>query len=210
MTALAELLWTNKSQDYLSYLERLQRQYRRLDELQVHYRLPDLPGIIAENVFVDADTLTIRKPLADMRIFYTTDGSLPRLSATELKTPLIIRQSAVIKLAAFTPNGLRGDIYTMNFKRQDYAGAIRAEDTHPGLVCHYYKAFFKQTSLIGAAKSDSTFLSNTITVPATVTAPSFAINYKGYIDIPADGIYSFFLTCDDGGVLKIADRTGGG
>jgi hexosaminidase len=74
------------------------------------------------------------------------------------------------------------------------------------LVCQYYKAFFKQTSLISAAKSDSTFLSDAITVPATVTAPSFAINYKGYIDIPADGIYSFFLTCDDGGVLKIAGR----
>jgi hexosaminidase len=112
MTALAELLWTNKSQDYPSYLDRLQRQYRRLDELQVHYRLPDLPGIITENVFVDADTLTVKKPLADMRIFYTTDGSLPRTSANELKTPLIIKRSALIKLAAFTPNGLtRGYLY---------------------------------------------------------------------------------------------------
>ena len=207
MTALAELLWTNKSQDYPSYLGRLQGQYRRLDELQVHYRLPDLPGIITENVFVDADTLAVKKPLSDMRIFYTTDGSLPRTSANELKTPLIIKQSASVKLAAFTPNGIRGDIYTMNFKRQDYAEAIRADSgTRAGLVCQYYKAFFKQTSLIGGAKSDSTFLSAAITVPATVTAPSFAINYKGYIDMPADGIYSFFLTCDDGGVLKIAGR----
>lgn len=207
MTALSELLWTNKREDYPSYLDRLQQQYRRLDELQVHYRLPDLPGIITENVFVDADTLTVKKPLADMRIFYTTDGSLPRMSATELKMRLIIKKSATIKLAAFMSNGLCGDIYTLHFKQQDYAEAIRADSgTRPGLVCHYYKAFFKQTSLISGAKSDSTFLSNTITVPATVTAPSFAINYKGYIDIPADGIYSFFLTCDDGGVLKIAGR----
>ena len=206
MTALAELLWTNKSQDYLSFLDRLQGQYRRLDELQVHYRLPDLPGIITENVFVDADTLAVKKPLSDMRIFYTTDGSLPRTSANELKTPLIIKQSASIKLAAFTPNGLRGDIYTLNYQQQDYAGAAPADGVQPGLVCQYYKAFFKQTSLISQAKSDSTFLSNTITVPATVTAPSFAITYDGYIDIPADGIYSFFLTCDDGGVLKIAGR----
>jgi len=206
MTALSELLWTNKSEDYPSYLDRLQQQYRRLDELQVHYRLPDLPDIITENVFVDADTLTVKKPMADMRIFYTTDGSLPRTSSAELKTALIIKQSAMIKLAAFTPNGLRGDIYTLHYSRQDYSEAVQADAIHPGLVCHYYKAFFKQTSLISGAKSESTFLSNTITVPATVTAPSFAINYKGYIDIPADGIYSFFLTCDDGGVLKIAGR----
>jgi hexosaminidase len=40
-------------------------------------------------------------------------------------------------------------------------------------------------------------------VPSTVKAPSFGIAYKGYIDIPADGIYSFYLTADDGAVLKI-------
>ena len=206
MTALSELLWTNNQADYTSYPNRLHQQYKRLDVLKVHYRLPDLPGIITENVFTSADTLSIKKPLSEMRIFYTTDNSLPTTGATELTEPLIVKQSEVIKLAAFTPNGLRGDIYTLNYKKQDYAEAVKVGSTKPGLVCNYYKAFFKQTSLISKAKSDSTFISNTISVPSTVKAPSFAINYKGYVDIPADGIYSFYLTCDDGGVLKIANR----
>jgi len=60
--------------------------------------------------------------------------------------------------------------------------------------------------LIAAAKPDSAFKTDVIAVPVTVKAPSFAITYRGYIDIPADGVYSFYLTCDDGGVLKIADR----
>ncbi|MFB9841702.1 family 20 glycosylhydrolase [Mucilaginibacter ginsenosidivorans] len=207
MTALSELLWTNKQGNYDSYVERLQLNYKRLDVLNVHYRLPDLPGIINENVFTDADTLTIKKPLPQMRIFYTTDGTLPKTSSQELKAALIIKQSKVIKLAAFMPNGLRGDIYTLNYKKQEYAPAIQLNNPKPGLICNYYKAFFKQTSLISAAKSDSTFDTNTITVPATVKAPSFAITYRGYIDIPANGVYSFYLTCDDGGVLKIANCT---
>ena len=37
-------------------------------------------------------------------------------------------------------------------------------------------------------------------------APSFGMIYKGYIKIPETGIYSFFLTCDDGGVLWINDK----
>lgn len=206
MTALAELLWTNKQAYYDSYLDRLQQHYKRLDALRVHYRLPDLPGIITENVFTTADTLDIKKPLPDMRIFYTTDNSLPTTSSNELNNPLIIKQTEVIKLAAFTPNGLRGDIYQLNYKKQDYAEAANVNDPKPGLTANYYKAFFKQTSLISQAKADSIFNTNTIAVPATVKASSFAITYNGYIDIPADGIYSFYLTCDDGGVLKIANR----
>jgi hexosaminidase len=206
MLPLAELLWTNNQADYSTFTERLEQQYNRLDELNVHYRLPDLPGIITENVFTSTDTLSIKKPMPDMRIFYTKDNTLPTTSCMELKTPLIINQTETIRLAAFTPNGLRGDIYTLNYKKQDFAEAVNLTGAKPGLVCNYYKAFFKQTSLISSAKPDSAFNTDVIAVPATVKAPSFAITYRGYIDIPADGVYSFYLTCDDGGVLRIADR----
>ncbi|BAU55763.1 family 20 glycosylhydrolase [Mucilaginibacter gotjawali] len=203
MTALAENLWTNQPGEYDSYTQRLTLQYKRLDALKVHYRLPDLPGMITENVFTDADTLSVKKPLDAMRIFYTTDNTLPTNSSTELKGALVISKSQTIKLAAFTPNGLRGDIYTLNYKKEKYAEAVTASATKPGLVCSYYKAFFKSSQLI-TGKPDSTFTSNSITVPESVKAPSFGLQYRGYIDIPADGIYSFYLTCDDGGILKIA------
>ena len=55
------------------------------------------------------------------------------------------------------------------------------------------------------AKIDSTFITDKIAVPSTIKAPSFGISYKGYIDVPTDGIYSFYLTCDDGGVLRIGN-----
>jgi hexosaminidase len=205
MTALSEMLWTNNQGQYKSYLTRLTEQYKRLDKLKVHYRLPDLPNMVAENVFTESDTLSIKKPMANMQIRYTTDGSLPASTSNELISPLIITKPQTLKVAAFTPTGSRGDIYTLNYKKQSYAKPVNTS-TDAGLSATYYKAFFKQTSLINKAKADSTFIANSVTVPATVTAPSFAVTYKGYIDVPADGVYTFYLTCDDGGVLKIADR----
>jgi len=203
MTALAENLWTAKPEDYNSFTPRLIKQYKRMDALKIHYRLPDLPDMITQNVFTDADTLSVKKPLSAMRIFYTTDKTLPSASSYELKGPLVISRSQSIKLAAFMPNGLRGDIYTLNYKKEKFAEALKSADTKPGLTCSYYKAFFKSTTLI-TGKPDSIFSSNSIVVPSTVNAPSFGLQYRGYIDIPADGIYSFYLTCDDGGILKIA------
>jgi hexosaminidase len=50
------------------------------------------------------------------------------------------------------------------------------------------------------------FIAPDLTVPKSVNAPSFGLKYRGYIDVPATGIYTFYFTCDDGGVLKIANR----
>lgn len=203
LTALAEMLWTNQSDKYDSYLKRLVKQYSRMDAMQINYRLPDLPGLLNEYVFTDEGKLSISKPLPGLTIRYTTDGSLPDTKSPELPSPLSIKQSELVRVAAFTPNGTRGDVYNLNYTKQQMLGPVKASPPKPGLVCSYYKAAFKQTALMQNAKVDSIFTTNTIAVPATVKAPSFGISYKGYIDVPSDGIYSFYLTCDDGGVLKI-------
>ncbi|QEC74492.1 family 20 glycosylhydrolase [Mucilaginibacter ginsenosidivorax] len=203
MTALAEMLWTNQPDKYQSYLQRLVRQYSRMDAMGINYRLPDLPGLLNEYVFTDEGKLSIASPLSTLTIRYTTDGSLPGVGSAVLPTPLVIKKSQLIRVAAFTPNGTRGDVYNLNYTQQQMLGPVKIAPPKPGLACTYYKAYFKATTFMKDAKVDSTFTTDKIEVPATVKAPSFGITYKGYIDVPADGIYSFYLTCDDGGVLKI-------
>ncbi len=36
--------------------------------------------------------------------------------------------------------------------------------------------------------------------------PAFGTKIKGFIRVPSKEIYNFYFTCDDGGVLKIADQ----
>ena len=206
MTALAEMLWTNDQSKYDSYLKRLIQQYNRMDALKINYRLPDLPGLLNQYVFTDEGKLSIAKPLPGLTIRYTTDGLPPTTASPELPAPLVISKSELVKVAAFTPAGTRGDIYSLNYKQQQMLGPVKIAPPKPGLACSYYKAYFKETALMRNAKVDSTFTTDKIEVPATVKAPSFGITYKGYIDVPADGIYSFYLTCDDGGVLRIGNN----
>jgi len=59
---------------------------------------------------------------------------------------------------------------------------------------------------MAAVKATEVFNVNSIVVPAAVKAPSFGLRYEGYLNVPTDGIYSFYLTCDDGGILNIAKR----
>ncbi len=205
MTALAERLWSGDN-NYDSYLQRLEQHYALLDALHVHYRLPDLPNLVEENVFTDSAVLAVNPPMNNMIIHYTTDGSLPNKTSAVLGKSLVIKNNITVKLAGFTPGGARGDIYTLHYTKETYREPVMAANAFPGLQCDYYKAFFKNVKAIQDAKPDSTFVIDSVVVPASVTAPSFALQYKGYINVPETGIYSFFLTCDDGGVLNISGK----
>ncbi|HEY4110851.1 family 20 glycosylhydrolase [Puia sp.] len=206
MTALSEVLWTGHG-DYDSYLARLQRAYRRFDRLHIHYRLPDLSGFLQSNVFLVADTLAIKKPLASMTLRYTTDGSLPDTHSPALDAPLIIRDNKHFRIAAFRPDGSRGDIYDLDYHRQTLAeSAAASTSTQPGLSVSRTKGSFKTVAAMTVHQPDTSGTVTNFTVPKNLEAPAFGLQYRGYLDVPADGVYSFYLTCDDGGILTIADR----
>ena len=64
---------------------------------------------------------------------------------------------------------------------------------------------FRRTTQIGP-KPDTTLAVSRVDVPSGITDPEFGLKFDGFIDVPETGIYSFFLTSNDGSVLRIADR----
>ncbi|MNR12417.1 PA14 domain protein [compost metagenome] len=74
-----------------------------------------------------------------------------------------------------------------------------------GLSCDFYNQAIDKVAKI-SGKPDQQFLVNNIEVPKEAKAPQFGLKYNGYIEVPETGIYTFNLTCDDGGMLYIADR----
>jgi hexosaminidase len=205
MTALAENLWNGKA-NYTSYLQRLQSHYQLLDNLKVNYRLPDFEGLVEQNVFVNQTALDIKAPLDGLKIHYTTDGSVPTVNSKSLNEPLIIKEPVHIRLAAFKSNGTAGDLYDLHYSKQTMAEPVAKTDVKDGLLCNYYPGSYKSSKLMASVKAADVYTVNSIVVPLGITAPSFGLRYQGYLNIPADGIYSFYLTCDDGGILNIANR----
>ncbi len=204
MTALAEVLWTRKK-NYRSYLKRLNNHYTRLDRLQVNYRLPDLP-VLENYAFSDKTTLRIDRPLNNLVIRYTTDSTVPNTQSNLLAGALQIDQPQHLRLAAFKTDGTRGDIYGVNFKKESYAEPVAVSATKEGLMCSWYKTAFKGAAYIPTDKPDGITAVPNVVVPKDAEAPVFALRYKGYINVPEEGVYTFYLTSDDGAVLRIANR----
>ncbi|MCS3795395.1 family 20 glycosylhydrolase [Niastella sp. OAS944] len=205
MLSLAERVWS-KQLDFNSFQQRLPAHYNRLEVLGIHYRLPDLQGFAENNVFTDQAVLDIKKPLPNLVIRYTTNGSLPVATSPTLSKPLVIKQPGTIKLAAFTPGGLRGDIYSLNYKKEKYLEPVMVANAAGGLKASFYKKYFLNTIGMKDKQPDSQFVAANAAVPVGVSAPSFGMQYTGYINIPETGIYSFYLLVDDGGVLYIGDK----
>lgn len=204
MTALAERLWTNKD-EYESYQERLKTNFPRLDALHVHYRLPDIAGLIEQNVFVDSAVLNPQKPMPDLTLLYTTNGSLPDGNSIPLNASFTIKNSMYIRLAAFTPGGIRGDVYNLHYTQQTLAEPAKPTGIASGLICNYYPGEYKSAKLMSGTPKVAVRVDE-IAVPKEASAPVFGLKYSGFLQVPADGIYTFYLTCDDGGTLQIAGR----
>jgi hexosaminidase len=201
MTALAERLWTNKDL-YTSYSDRLTAHFPRLEALKVNYRLPDIPGLVEKNVFTDVTELNPKKPLPDLILRYTTDGSKPTAQSAELTNALVIKDNLNVQLVAFSKTGIRGDIYKMAYNKQPLAPALSVANAQPGLQCAYYPGAYKSSTLMNG-KPAAVYTVNTVAVPKEANASSFGVKFSGYLNIPEDGVYSFYLTCDDGGILKV-------
>jgi hexosaminidase len=204
LTALAERVWTNQEL-YESYMQRVLEHYPRLEAFGVHYRLPDIQGFAEESVFVREALFDLKSPHLDMHIRYTTDGSEPTLNSPILATPVRINRPQTIHFALFNSKGVRGDVSTVNYRQSKMHKAVRARVSGQGLNCAFYNQRVDKTTKIRRDNPDTLYIMPNATVPEGITAPSFGLIFSGYINIPETGIYNFYLTCDDGGMLYIGN-----
>lgn len=206
MLALSEVLWTGKTDD-ASFLKRLKYQYKRMDALDIHYRLPDIAHLLQQNVFIHSDTLNLQSPMSGLAIHYTVDGSMPSMQSPILNKPIVITKSATYKIALFTEGGLRGQINTVKFDQQDLMPSIMVKRNYTGLNVAYYEGTYRAIAAMDKSTPARRWNEPDLNFSKEhINAGTFGLKFTGVITVPEDGVYSFYLTSDDGSILKIADK----
>jgi hexosaminidase len=207
MLALPEVLWTHKQSDFEGFEKRVMTHYDRLDALNTKYRLPDINGIVEEKVFTKSAIFYPKSAAAGLVLRYTTNGKNPIATSPVLNKAIVVNKSTLFKVAAFKGNK-NGDVYTVNYKQQNPIEADRVKSNHTGLAVSLFKGRVKQTSDLD--KQDPMLMWEQsgweIDSAKTNELGAFGLDYKGIINVPVDGIYTFYLTADDGAVLYISDQ----
>jgi hexosaminidase len=199
--AFSETAWTDENQrNWEDFLTRIHSHFKRLDALDVHYRLPDLTGFIENNLFVGEGFLVVNKPVEETEVRYTNDGSIPDRTSPVYKHPVKVKSPVTFNIGYFRPSGELYETYRAEFtKKEKYLASADISPEGSGLIRKYFKDNFNPENL---KKKD---ISPSIALPE-ILDNQFGLIFSGYIKTKQSGIYTFYLTSHDGSILKIDDQ----
>ena len=136
-------------------------------------------------------------------IHYTTDGSIPTLESPKYDGNLVLTETTDLTLRVFRPTGKRSDIVKAHYEKTEYTPAKQVAPSNPGLKATWHDFKGKKCAEIADAPVKKTYRVEDVVIPSGVKSYIIGLIYKGYINIPEDGIYSFYLSSDDGSMLYI-------
>jgi hexosaminidase len=219
MIALSEVVWSPREvRDWQSFLLRLPTHLSRLDRAGIRYRVPDVFGLEGDRLTL-ADTVVVNltAPVSDGVIRYTLDGTEPgpgshlyagpfSLLLTEAGTPVAAR--------VILRDGRAGAVREARYRRATLIPAtpLPRRGRAQGLEGVLFRGEFPSVDSLPSTSAPNApagfaVVTPRVTLPTDIPRGSFGLISKGFIRLPRKGIYTFFLTSDDGSRLRIDGET---
>ena len=207
LCALAEVTWSPKdSRDWEDFSGRMKTHYRRLDALGVTYYLQPPSCSSPEQVFTDSVEVSLENPLGRGTIRYMFDGSDPAPNSPAYKRPFRVNKTTIVKARTFVEGGNKSDVVEFRFEKQTPLKPTAVPSVQPGLWYAYYEGDWQR--LPDFSKLTPVDKGSAMGFDLSVRGRDdrFAIRFDGFIRVPSNGLYTFYLTSDDGSRLWIGDR----
>ena len=203
--ALSEVVWTNpENKDWNKFQEKLKYQYLLLDARDVNYHVAPPSGLKQGLTLSDEMQLELSTPYEGAKIFYTIDGSDPNESSTEYTVPFSIGIAAgevQVKAVTITSSGKSSPIVSGTYQKTELIPSVQPLKIDAGLqVLMYRNAYSTVTKIEG--EPDLTYTTSKIELPEN-QPDQFGLIMQGFINVPTDGIYTFYTTSDDGSSIAI-------
>ena len=205
MIALGEIAWAEPTAkpDLEEFYRQLVPQFKRMDVMRVNYRVPDLQGFYKVNAFIDETTVELTCPLPGTEIRYTTDGSMPTKESALYNGALEVGKTTDFAFRTFRPDGSPSDVVRTKYVKAPYAEAVTAPAAlQPGLKAVWHDFRGNLCADIDAAPVKGEYVVESVSIPEEVKG-NIGLVLTGYLEVPADGIYTFALLSDDGSTLML-------
>ena len=164
------------------------------------------PSLVSPvSIFTDSFSVKLANYNPDGIIYFTTDGSKPTTSSPTYTEPVIINKSTEIK--AFTQwrdNNSRTE--SILIEKKSPLPSMDVFDLKPGLIASVYYGEFNELPDFHKLKSTYTKTVSEVSHILAERDSFFAIDFEGYLLIPADDVYGLSLISDNGSRL-ILDGT---
>ena len=205
LSALAETAWSDSvKMNFDTFLSGLPRYFRFLDAENIDYYVDSPKGFKSDKFYEDSYSLTMHSNIPGTEIHYTLDGSDPVMDSKTYEGPVKIEKTTTVKARNFLTTGKYSPVRTANIEKVSLNEPVSVETTGAGLIMKSADTNIATLDDVPAnIKWDKAVVSS-IEIPARLKGENhFVLEFNGFFKAPADGIYRFYTTSDDGSRLFI-------
>lgn len=173
---------------------------------------PTIPEIIDRKlpVFTSTKEITIDNNFEDGIVVYTTDGSEPGSASKVYRQPFIINQTTTVKAKVILKDLSASSLSeTVVFEKLDFMkpSKVSKKDLRNGLSYKYYEDAYKLIPDFSDLKLIKAGVLEDFDLDSIKERDNqFAMLIQGYLEVKEDGLYTFYLTSDDGAKLFLSEQ----
>ncbi|MFO0827647.1 MAG: alpha-L-fucosidase [Phycisphaerales bacterium] len=171
-----------------------------LSSVRAYCAAPEVAIVAPEAAFADQATVSMSVDVPGAEIRYTLDGSEPTPSSAKYETPFVVRDACTVRAVA-TFDG-RSSVYPAVSHLAKLDASFRepvlfVKAPEPGLRMRQFDGEFRHIGdLQGHSPSDERIVSE-IALPKPRPKERFGLVFEGFLNVPADGVYTFALMSVD-------------
>jgi hypothetical protein len=161
------------------------------------------PALIsAARMFVDDYTVELKNQREGGKIFYTLDGSEPTENSTLYTGQFNITETTAIR--TFTKwDDSKSRIISYNIEKASIQPSTIIDKTTRGLKAFIFNGHFNELPDYSKLKPDAIKTVQSVIHSVAGKDSLFSIVFEGYIQIPVEGVYAFYINSDDGSKMFI-------
>ena len=162
------------------------------------------PKIMADtDVFCDWLDVTLSINIGNIQIRYTLDGSQPTDQSAVYRRPIKLDKTAKVTCQVFRDGRAISAAVGLTFKKVAPRPADSTVELAPGLLYEYYHGIWDWLPDFNKLEPVSSGEVVSFDISQSERKEYFAFRFTGYIKVPEDGVYKFYVASDDGSSLYI-------
>ncbi len=162
------------------------------------------PKIEAEkNIFYNKMTVKLSGNVQNSQIHYTLDGTEPTAKSAVYKQPITLTDDTVVKCVIVRQGKVVSGVSQAKFHKASLNPAVKNITVKPGIDYSYYEGHWNTLPKFDTIKAVASGVTNNFGTKLAKRKEFYALHFAGYISVPKDGIYTFYLASDDGSCLYI-------
>jgi alpha-L-fucosidase len=168
--------------------------------------ISDPPDIKSEfDIFLDALDVAVTSGRANVDIRYTLDGTVPSLLSLPVKGPIHVTDTSVVSARCFRDGKPVSGTAQAAFTKVKPRPAAANIDVKPGALYNYYEGDWDNIPDFAKLRPAGTGASSALDLSGKKRKEYYGFEFTGYLQVPKDGVYAFFVGSDDGSDLNIDD-----